>query len=326
MRAKIKRRLGLFLIIAPWVLLPIVLALYAITTFILVQSETELLGSVISFILGLLGVVSIIGIFIGLPVGIFLMSRTGADPAEVEVLKHHVGYGHLSDEHLAFLSQWSLGAFLNPVVWAIGNKLYFWAVVILIPTFIIPVLWIFLTFVGLIPTVLLSFLILGFCLFALIYLIVRGRRLAWKKGWSSFEQFQKRQSFLLRLILTLAAVAFLISAIVGVVGALRGNGDVKVNVTVSEKEIFDGICSRLEDVDQDYLTAFDEKKFNTNPNSADTDGDGYDDLSELLGGYDAGTFDPSVIAVKFTGRGNNPDEIRENWLIDYQKKAEGCKK
>jgi len=41
-----------------------------------------------------------------------------------------------------------------------------------------------------------------------------------------------------------------------------------------------------EDNDQDKLTNFEEKLLGTNPDNKDTDGDGYDDYSELIAGYD----------------------------------------
>lgn len=326
MTARSKRRLGLGLIIASVTVLLLLLPGYAIATFVVSQilASSEgggfaMIGSMINVILGLSGVLALVGV----PVGAVILARAGVDPKAGEHLKEQTGYGHLSVDHAAFLTQWSLGAFLNPVIWAFGNKLWPWALSLLAPVVITPILGLLWSVIGVIPVILVVLVMIVWSFFATIYLIVRGRRLAWKRGWVSFEAFQKRQRFLLWLIIILALVAFVISL---VFGALYPETKEDLQDTSARQElILDSICDRYADVDGDYLTAADEKKYNTNPNSADTDGDGYDDLSELLGGYDAGTFDSTALTTAFSGRGATPDEIRENWMIAYTQKQEQCK-
>lgn len=325
MTAKSKRRFGLFLVVGSVAILLMLLPAYAIVTFVISQilvvnesSNIAVIGQVISFVLGISGVLALVGI----PVGAVLMSRAGLDPKAGEELKEEVGFGHLSTEHAAFLTQWSLGAFLNPVVWAFGNKLWRWALGLLVPVVIMPLLGILLAMGSVIPVIIIAVVLIGWSFFATIYLIVRGRRLAWKRGWESFEQFKKRQRFMLWLIIILGGVAIIISVIISALAPRDTESD--DSSSISNEQILTGICARYEDTDHDYLTARDEEKFNTDPNNADTDGDGYDDLSELVSGYDPGTYDPNVLAAKFTGYGSTNEEVRKNWLSDYEQKQERC--
>ncbi|MEK7665805.1 MAG: hypothetical protein AAB337_02925 [Patescibacteria group bacterium] len=326
MKAKSKRRLGLFIVIASVAILLMLLPAYAVISFVISQilvvnesSNIGVIGPVINFILGLSGVLALVGV----PIGAVLMARAGLDPKAGEHLKEEVGFGHLSNEHAAFLAQWSLGAFLNPIVWAFGNKLWRWALGLLVPIVITPFLGILLALGSVIPVIVVVIIMIGWSFFATIYLIVRGRRLAWKRGWDSFEKFQKRQRFMLWLIIILGVVAVIISLIINALAPPDPVSD--DSSSVSSEQPFTSICARYEDIDQDYLTTSDENKFNTDPNSADTDGDGYDDLSELVSGYDPGTFDPKVLAAKFTGSGSTNEEVRQNWLADYEQKQRRCK-
>jgi hypothetical protein len=226
MTAKSKRRLGLSLIIASVAVLLWLLPAYAIASFIVAQiavvnesTNFSVIGSAINVLLGLSGILALVGI----PVGAVVMSRAGLDLKAGEHLKEEPGFGHLSNEHAAFLTQWSLGAFLNPVVWALGNKLWPWAIGLLAPMVIFPILGPLLPLIGIISVILISLVIVGWSFFATVFLIVRGRRLAWKRGWQSFEQFPKHQRFMLRLILILDAVAIVISAVIGAI-LLRRRG------------------------------------------------------------------------------------------------------
>jgi hypothetical protein len=44
----------------------------------------------------------------------------------------------------------------------------------------------------------------------------------------------------------------------------------------------------------------------------------------LISGYDPGTYNPDVLAAKFTGRGSTNEEVRQNWVADYEEKQARC--
>ena len=324
-----KRRLGLALIIISTLVLLGLLPVYAIASFLIVQLSSAggsgvIIGTILRVVLGAAAILSLFGI----PMGIVLMRRAGLDLKAGGVLKEQSGYGHLSTEHAAYLTQWSLGAFLNPVIWAFGNKLWPWALGLLLPPLFLAIFSVFMSaLVGVIPVVLLFLLVGAWSFFASIFLIVRGRRLAWKRRWSSFEQFQSRQRFLLRLILVLAAIGLIVSAVIGFVRDSRDDtsNDSSTGSSVSEKSVSEAMCERYADMDQDYLTAADESKFNTDPASADTDGDGFDDFSELLNGYNPGIYDPTKIGTKLSVTGATVEEKRANWIQVYQQQQDRCK-
>ena len=90
MTAKSKRRFGLFLVVGSVAILLMLLPAYAIVTFVISQilvvnesSNIAVIGQVISFVLGISGVLALVGI----PVGAVLMSRAGLDPKAGEELK-----------------------------------------------------------------------------------------------------------------------------------------------------------------------------------------------------------------------------------------------
>ena len=93
MKPETKRWLGLGLIIGPLPLLMLVLSAYAITNFTMsamlaptvssqVESEGELallIGNIVNVFLGFLGVLCLIGIIVGIPVGIVLLTLSESD-------------------------------------------------------------------------------------------------------------------------------------------------------------------------------------------------------------------------------------------------------
>ena len=75
-----KKTLGIILIVFPWVVLPLAIAGYAITRFILAMDETSvaltvIVGKITSNMLGLAGLAAILGFFIGIPVGLYLVFK-----------------------------------------------------------------------------------------------------------------------------------------------------------------------------------------------------------------------------------------------------------
>lgn len=324
MKATSKRRVGMALIIVSIVGLVMILPAYAIASFvisqILVTTESANAGVIASIVRLLLGFTPVLSV-IGIVVGIVMMRKAGPDIKAGEHLKEQPGFGHLSPEHATFLTGWSLGAFLNPIIWAFGNKLWPWALSLLAPIVIFPLLGVLFSFGMFIPAILIALVMFGWSFFATIYLIVRGRRLAWKRGWPSFEQFQKRQSLMLKIILIVAAVATILSAVIGAMS--RPNEDLDSGIDSQPTSDFN-VCAQYADVDHDYLTARDEQKFNTDPNKADTDDDGYDDLTELLSGNNPGSFDPNVLSAKPIVSGDTLEEKRASWIANFEAKQDRC--
>ncbi|MFA6130640.1 MAG: hypothetical protein WC730_00020 [Patescibacteria group bacterium] len=79
-----KRTLGLVLIIFPWIALPCSLALYAMISFIISQllgatnEPSDLILAILyicRILCGLLGIVSILDLIIGTPVGIYFVAK-----------------------------------------------------------------------------------------------------------------------------------------------------------------------------------------------------------------------------------------------------------
>jgi hypothetical protein len=177
MKSSSKRVLGIVLIVGPIIGLPLVLAGYAISSFV-IQSmaaanpaghvEAELAGGMVSALLGLLGVLCVAGIFIGIPLGIYLLVQASKEKnlsAGARVMDPRSGMGDASPVPPE-IQGWSWGGFGLGWIWGICNNV-----------------WLSLfQFVG--PLA----LPIG------IYLGVKGRELAWKhKVWESVEVFQRTQ-------------------------------------------------------------------------------------------------------------------------------------
>lgn len=102
-----------------------------------------------------------------------------SDTAILSFQKNSI-YQGLTVEQITFIQKWSWGAFFSPIVWALGNKLYLWALGCLVPLFNIYV-W--------------------------IKLASGGRAMAWEEGnWKDFEQFKKRQKIMMVIIVLLFVV------------------------------------------------------------------------------------------------------------------------
>lgn len=252
---------GLFILI-PLPMLVCVLAGYAITSFLL-KSEV-MTGQISRVILGIFGVVVIASLIL-IPIGLFLLIKK--DRKAIAALHRRAGYDQLSEEHVEFIGGSSLGAFLNPFVWALGNHLYWWALGLVVP------IW---------------------GLYVWIRLIADGRRLSWEKGWSTIGFYQESQKTLLKVIGILIAVQVLVplifyTSVFASLSALRGS----IASRTSGSSISSIYCgATFVDSDGDGLTTYEEQHyFHTDPNASDTDDDGFDDLTELLHAHDAGSTD-----------------------------------
>jgi len=196
-------RIGLCLILTPFIGLLLILSLYAITTFVIsslsaslsvsyhgiipfayAQSlsaegiEPELfslrtdtndsdlamtVGSLIKVALGFFGVVFLLWIFIGVPIGIYFLTKK--EPVKGAGLGKRISNGGSTDE-IEGIHKWNWGAFFLGWIWGISNGV-----------------WI--SFVTMIP-------IVGFIF--RFYLGIDGNRLAWKnKKWDSVESFHNSQ-------------------------------------------------------------------------------------------------------------------------------------
>ncbi|MEK7105721.1 MAG: hypothetical protein AAB865_03495 [Patescibacteria group bacterium] len=272
-----RKTIGALLTFVPIPLLAVVLSGYALSLFVVrgiidAGADPSLpFGGAINAFMGVMGVLAIIFILC-IPLGIFLLVKK--DPKEIEVLKQQPAYAHLTDEQLHLVTGASLGAFLNPFVWAMGNHLYWWAAGMLVP------FW---------------------NLYVWVRLVVEGRRMSFEKGWSNFEFFKKSQKTILQVIVILIVVQVVIPLIM-VIGNLiflqtftssfTGSNSA-TNTATNTSGTTSSACTSLKaDPDHDLLTTSEEKLFlRTDPEKADTDGDSYDDFSELLRGYDAGSVD-----------------------------------
>jgi hypothetical protein len=229
------KKIGLALLIGPICTLVVILTIYAMVTFVLSSvstpetalntvSETGLvqqsrgaaIASIINVVLGLLGMISVLGIIVGAPLGIiFLAKKESSEVASTLVGPQYQG---LTPEQLTYISSWSWGAFFGSMVWALGNKLFWYAVpglAGLTISILLSVLSISNVSLSILP--LLSFLsfLLGIAsIVILIYLAIKGRRLTWAKGWSSFEAFKDRQKLMVRLILAFYIVMIIVEVII----------------------------------------------------------------------------------------------------------------
>lgn len=181
MKQKTRKTVGVLCLL----LLPIILVLYTVSRIIFSSlGETEVidagtglaeaslsstLSAIINVILSLFGLLALI---VGIPLGIILLAKKDTDMA---VLSQKEAYKGLSPDQLTFVDRWSWGAFLGGPIWAVGNKLYVWAVL------------------GLLPIV---------NVYAMFKLGSQGRKMAWEEGgWQGFEQFKHRQQIMAWIIL-----------------------------------------------------------------------------------------------------------------------------
>lgn|SRR3989338_142912 len=176
------KKIGAGLLIASPVLLTVfILVSRALSNQRFSFLQTSSLGRTI-FIL--LGVLSMLGVFIGIPVGIYLLikRKTMSKDEYIEKLRTQEPYKNLTTDQIKYITSSSLGAFFATPIWALGNKLFLEGVLSFLP--------------------LLN-------LYYWFQLTGSGRKMAWEKGgWTSFDQFKKRQKIMAWIVL----VFFILSA------------------------------------------------------------------------------------------------------------------
>lgn len=175
-----KRLTAILLMVGPFVLLPIILAVYAISSFVFSSagsdatfgggdaSLTMVIGNIVSIVLGLAGMLCVLGIFVGIPLGIYFLVQAGKEETAANPHKTfdpRSGKGDISEVPPEIMG-WSWGGFGLGWIWGVFNNVW----------------WSLLQFVG--P--------LGLPI--AIYLGFKGRELAWKhKAWESVEAYQRTQ-------------------------------------------------------------------------------------------------------------------------------------
>ena len=212
------KKLAWFLIISPPVCLVGSLLIFPALQFWAASTMSEggsngvmIFARVIRSLVGLFGIYGVAGLFTALPIGIFLLVKSdGASSATHEIQKQNQGTTphayvaptYSSDEDFARGASFS--AFMLPLVFIIGNKL--WKhLFIFLGIMLVPIIaLVFSSFMigtlgGTFLAIILSFLSLAIPIIGVlalsIYLCVVGRRCAWGDGgkWESMDTFRKRQ-------------------------------------------------------------------------------------------------------------------------------------
>ncbi len=170
---------GILALVTPPLMLVTILLAFAVIQFFLGGSvplagndDTLFIANIIRIVLSFLGIISVLGIFVGVGLGIYFLSK----PEDGQPMPTQMGpaYAQLSPEQVKFIRSASLGAFFGTPIWAFGNRLYLYGLLSLLPIVNI---------------------------FFWIYLSAKGRQLAWEKGgWTSFDQFKHRQKVVAYII------------------------------------------------------------------------------------------------------------------------------
>jgi len=193
---------GIMFLVGPIVLLAVILMGYAISSFIMAQSyRQEILpatnsttslnnpnelglvkhdlrtttASIIKVSLSFLGIIAVLLIFVGIPLGIYFLSKKDLTENNISALQNDDKYKNLTPEQITYIHKFSWGAFVASGIWPWGNKLYVWGILAFIP-------------------------LIG--IYVWIRLALEGRKMAWEQGgWTSFDQFKKRQKIMAWIIL-----------------------------------------------------------------------------------------------------------------------------
>lgn len=174
--------IGLFLLITPFVGLFLVLAAFAVASFVgasrsmgdtrysaenfAAGSSTDLstaVGSIINVVLGLLGIFFVVWLIIGVPLGIlYLCKKVIVEGEEYDTRSGNGDASIVPPE----VKRWSWGAFGLSIFWGLYHRVWF-------------------SLLGLIPLVGIG---------VMIYLGIKGNELAWRRNrWKSVEDFHRSQ-------------------------------------------------------------------------------------------------------------------------------------
>jgi hypothetical protein len=233
------KKIGLLLLLGPIALLFLIVFAYAIAQFSLTASMSatapvdstglapasgsNTAATIINAILGLLGLLSVVGIFLGIPLGIYFLVKK-EDAVVLAENRNKPEYQNLTDEQLLYVKKWSWGAFFGVGIWTLGSKLYLWALPFwfnVVLNIIGPLLIFTMSENSQFSLVFVFLMLLnygvGLLTFILtIYLAIKGRDLAWKKGWPNFEAFKKRQKLMAWIIWGIVIAFIVISALLAI--------------------------------------------------------------------------------------------------------------
>ncbi len=172
------KKIGILWLVVPILTLFLCLSLWAITIFALhnVSSAAgtssaagSTIAQLINVALSLVGILAVIGIVVGIPVGIIYLLRK-PEENDVNRLQKLPAYTGLTVEQIQYITGWSWGAFFGNIIWPLGNKLWLFSLLRILPLI---------------------------SLYAWIKLSLSGRQMAWEQGgWQSFAQFKKRQQII----------------------------------------------------------------------------------------------------------------------------------
>jgi len=224
------KKKGLILLIVPIASLFIILFAYTIANFVISSvvgstgAPVVVVAQIINVVLGLFGLLAVIGIFVGIPLGIYFLSKGDEknNLAKIQELKKDPKYATLTDEQIVFISKWSWGAFFATGIWSLGNKLYSWAIpyLVLVALGVLEMVLINFSQTSYLDSPFFIFIriitgLLGFAnLFIWIYISIKGRQLAWEKGWDNFDQFKQRQSLMSKIIAAFIVVMIILNIVV----------------------------------------------------------------------------------------------------------------
>jgi len=187
------KKIGLFWLIAPSVFLIIILVVWGVMSFVFesigISESPNVTQNIIQVILGFLGIVDVIAIIAGIPLGIIYLNKESLSAAEADPRSGRGVESVFPEE----LNHWSWGAAGLSWIWGAANRV-----------------WIsFLMFIPLVNIV--------FWIFLGIY----GNKWAWQKNyWRSVEDFKKSQDKW-----KVWGIIFFVLSILSVIGSLISSGN-----------------------------------------------------------------------------------------------------
>lgn len=192
------KKIGAFMVAGPIVGIVAVLILYALTTFVFSTFGGGNGGQIVMIFFSFLGLVTLVSLAIGIPLGIPFFVRRDADNFAQDLAYARVNpiYKGLTDQQIVYILDWSWAAFFGSFLWPIGEKLYLWAVLSLLSN------------------------VFPLAPFVIACMMGReGRKMAWEKGWPSFQDFRQRQSVMAWVVgICVVAIPLVLAAILLIIG------------------------------------------------------------------------------------------------------------
>ncbi len=215
------KKIGWFLVLSPGLSLLFSLIFFSFLQTLLPTQDTITLLRVMRIILGLLGIYGTLGIFTAFPFGIFILIKNRENRADTQTPTQQEVHMDSTD---IFVKNPSFSAFFFTFVYLVANKMWKWLLIymgLIIFTAISTVSSLFLGIASIfnggslgpiVGVVIFSLVVLMINLVFRIYLLFRGRYIAWNEGanWDSIEQFKQRQ----KMIFWVGFILFFITSLV----------------------------------------------------------------------------------------------------------------